>query len=85
MMLLIVYTSYLQFVFSFFQVMLKPGHSLMDWIKLGRSGKDLTGLGGRMMEVSSEELKKHNTEKDCWIALRGRLNTRIPFVIVQCI
>lgn len=26
---------------------LKPGHSLMDWIRLGTSGKDLTGLGSR--------------------------------------
>lgn len=24
---------------------LQPGHSLMDWIRLGASGKDLTGVG----------------------------------------
>lgn len=24
---------------------LQPGHSLMDWVRLGNSGKDLTGVG----------------------------------------
>lgn len=43
----------------------------MDWIKLGRSGKDLTGVGGARLNVTPEELMKHNTEKDCWISLRG--------------
>ena len=44
----------------------------MDWIKLGRSGKDLTGVGGRRMQVTMEELMKHNSEGDAWLALRGK-------------
>ncbi|KAG7166298.1 Cytochrome b5 reductase 4-like 1 [Homarus americanus] len=27
---------------------LKPGRSLMDWVKLGHTGTDLTGTGGRV-------------------------------------
>lgn len=49
----------------------------MDWIRLGRSGKDLTGIGGRKIEVTHDELKKHNTEDDCWVSLRGRQATSI--------
>lgn len=26
---------------------LQPGHSLMDWIRLGSSGVDLTGVGSK--------------------------------------
>lgn len=53
------------------KVPLKEGRSLMDWIRLTKSGKDLTGLKGRLIEVSEEELKKHNTKDDCWICIRG--------------
>lgn len=43
----------------------------MDWIRLTKSGKDLTGLKGRLIEVTEEELKKHNKKDDCWICIRG--------------
>ncbi|XP_050347387.1 cytochrome b5 reductase 4 isoform X2 [Nymphalis io] len=52
---------------------LQPGHSLMDWIRLGNSGKDLTGVGGRIRPVTPAELATHNTEKDAWLAIRGRV------------
>ena len=45
----------------------------MDWIRLGRSGQDLTGVGGigSIPSVTMEELAKHNKPKDAWIAIRG--------------
>ena len=52
---------------------LKPGHSLLDWIRLGKSGKDLTGVMGRPRNVTTEELAKHNTESDLWMAVKGNL------------
>lgn len=53
------------------KVPLKPGRSLMDWIRLGNSGKDLAGTGGNVQKVSAEELAKHNKPNDIWIAVRG--------------
>ncbi|XDV39650.1 hypothetical protein PO909_008853 [Leuciscus waleckii] len=53
------------------KVALKPGHSLLDWIRLTKSGRDLTGLRGRLIEVTEDELKKHNTRNDCWTCIRG--------------
>ncbi|CAB0042975.1 unnamed protein product [Trichogramma brassicae] len=50
---------------------LAPGHSLMDWIRLGNSGIDLTGVGGRLQTVTPTELAKHNKIDDAWIAIRG--------------
>lgn len=54
-----------------YKVALKPGHSLMDWIRFSKSGKDLTGLRGRLIEVTEEELQKHNKRDDCWTCIRG--------------
>lgn len=50
---------------------LAPGHSLMDWIRLGSSGIDLTGVGGIPRNVTLKELAKHNKRTDAWIAIRG--------------
>lgn len=43
----------------------------MDWIRLTKSGKDLSGLKGRLIEVTEDELSKHNKKEDCWICIRG--------------
>ncbi|NXU79052.1 NB5R4 reductase, partial [Oreotrochilus melanogaster] len=62
------------------QVPLKPGRSLMDWIRLTKSGKDLTGLKGRLMEVTEDELAKHNKKEDCWICIRGFVYNVTPYM-----
>lgn len=53
------------------KVPLRPGHSLMDWIRLTKSGKDLKGTGPRMLRISEEQLAKHNRVDDLWLAIRG--------------
>ena len=49
-----------------------PGKGLIDWIRLCRGkGTDLTGVGGVRITVTPEQLSVHNTEEDCWTAVRG--------------
>ncbi|XP_054347289.2 cytochrome b5 reductase 4 isoform X6 [Pongo pygmaeus] len=62
------------------KVPLKQGRSLMDWIRLTKSRKDLTGLKGRLIEVTEEELKKHNKKDDCWICIRGFVYNVSPYM-----
>ena len=50
----------------------------MDWIRLGKNNKDLAGTGGKILKVTPEELSKHNTVKDCWTAIRGKLDQPVP-------
>uniref|UniRef100_A0A452V2C1 Cytochrome b5 reductase 4 n=1 Tax=Ursus maritimus TaxID=29073 RepID=A0A452V2C1_URSMA len=52
----------------------------MDWIRLTKSGKDLTGLKGRLIEVTEEELKKHTKKDDCWICIRGLVYNVSPYM-----
>lgn len=52
---------------------LKPGHSLMDWIRLGSSGTDLAGTQGVITPVSHVELSKHCKTNDGWLAIRGKV------------
>lgn len=53
------------------KVALRPGYSLMDWIRLTKSGQDLTGVGGKLLQVTPSELAKHNKRKDAWMAING--------------
>lgn len=52
---------------------LKPGHSLMDWIRLRGSNVDLAGTKGVVTPVTLAELKKHNKKNDAWLAIRGKV------------
>ena len=52
---------------------LGPGCSLLDWIRLCRSKKDLGCNGGKPRPVTEEELAQHNTSEDAWTAIKGML------------
>lgn len=57
------------------KIELKPGHSLVHWLSYAEKQKDLTGGAGvsRNKKIPMSELKKHNTDDDCWMALRGNV------------
>ena len=51
---------------------LRPGYSLMDWIRLTKKeGSNLAGRGGRYMDVTTAELSNHSTRNDAWMAING--------------
>ena len=55
------------------KIALRPGYSLMDWIRLTKTpGKDLSGRGGRRChDVTLKELKIHSKRDDAWTAING--------------
>uniref|UniRef100_A0A8C4QGL1 Cytochrome b5 reductase 4 n=1 Tax=Eptatretus burgeri TaxID=7764 RepID=A0A8C4QGL1_EPTBU len=62
------------------KVPLKAGRSLMDWMQLCRSGKDLSGRGGRLCPISTAELARHNQSHDCWISVHGLVYNITPYL-----
>jgi cytochrome b involved in lipid metabolism len=47
-----------------------PGYSLFEWRKLCESG----ALSERQtLHVNLDDISKHNTEEDCWTAIRGKV------------
>ena len=62
------------------RVVLKPGHSLMDWLKLCAKTADLAGTQGKIISVTLEELQKHNKADDCWICIRGKVYNVTPYL-----
>uniref|UniRef100_A0A0B6ZVS5 Cytochrome b5 heme-binding domain-containing protein n=1 Tax=Arion vulgaris TaxID=1028688 RepID=A0A0B6ZVS5_9EUPU len=61
------------------KVTLTPGHSLMDWIRLGRRG-DLSGVGSGKLNITAGQLAVHNTQKDIWMAIRGKVYNLTPYL-----
>ena len=54
------------------KVALRPGYSLMDWIRLTKTpGKNLSGVGGRYRNVTISELNDHSSRNDAWMAING--------------
>lgn len=67
------------------KVSLKPGRSLMDWIRLTNSSADLTGTGGGgHRDVTVQELARHNKQNDAWIAIRGLQNSN-PIISLRIV
>ncbi|XP_022082086.1 cytochrome b5 reductase 4-like [Acanthaster planci] len=63
------------------KVALAPGHSLMDWIRLGqREGRKLNGVGGQVRHVSVDELARHNKVDDAWMSIRGKVYNVTPYM-----
>ncbi|XP_076371795.1 cytochrome b5 reductase 4 isoform X2 [Tachypleus tridentatus] len=62
------------------KVALRPGRSLMDWIRLTNSSQDLAGTKGLIRDVTEEELRKHNKTYDAWMVLKGKVYNVTPYM-----
>ena len=51
-----------------------------DWKQLTKSGADLAGTGGKFLEVTPKELRKHNRRTNCWLALNGTVYNVTPYM-----
>eukprot|EP01038_Epipyxis_sp_PR26KG_P011773 gene11773-15754_t len=51
------------------KVVLKPGFHLMDWMRLSGALPPPNGI----KKITLEELSKHNTQFDCWMAYKERV------------
>jgi cytochrome-b5 reductase len=55
----------------------------MDWVRLGHSGVDLTGVGGVLHDVTLEQLAAHSKKNDAWIAIRGKV--KVPILSMRTV
>ncbi|KAJ2516943.1 hypothetical protein GGI11_003305 [Coemansia sp. RSA 2049] len=54
------------------KIVLKPGHSPLDWERLMSSGEDLRGVK-EPQRLTTDEISKHNTVDDCWLIVFDRV------------
>ena len=62
------------------KVHLQKGYSLMDWIRFTKTSTDLAGNGGVPFLVTPDELARHNTESDCWLAIQDKVYNVTPYM-----
>ncbi|KAI2802766.1 hypothetical protein RDWZM_001055 [Blomia tropicalis] len=65
------------------KVALRPGYSLMGWVRFAATAKDLTGLSGQQtipLNVTKDELSKHDQPDDCWTAIRDKVYNITPYL-----
>ncbi|XP_042147983.1 cytochrome b5 reductase 4-like [Ixodes scapularis] len=62
------------------KVSLGQGRSLMDWIRLTHANPNLSGVGGKVLDVNPEELARHSRRDDAWICLKGRVYNVTPYM-----
>lgn len=62
------------------RIILPPGHSILDWIRLTGAHADLSGTGGKMPIVSVKELEKHSKRTDCWICINRAVYNVTPYM-----
>ncbi len=48
----------------------------MDWIRIMNNTPNISGTNGKFLNVTEEELAKHNKKTDCWIAISGRIEKK---------
>lgn len=61
------------------KVVLGKGFSLMDWIRYSKT-PNIAGNNGIMRPISYDELSKHNTEDDCWMAIYDKVYNVTPYM-----
>ena len=55
--------------------------SPMDWMRLQKTSKDLSGTGGATKKhITLEELAQHSTPDDAWMAIRGKVYHITPYL-----
>lgn len=62
------------------KVPLEKGFSQVSWLKLTKSGADLTGGQGRRRDITLEEVRQHRTADDAWMVLHGKVYNITPYL-----